>query len=108
MSKERIKLIINEEIVLWLAEDYDTEYLVRMLLDDGQKCFRDIIFGMLGDYIPLRFIDNWEEAREKFNKTTYKGMPLGDYYENENEIGEYPEHVYFDIVGAWWEEENDE
>ena len=118
MKTKYIKLIINEDIVPWIVQDFNKNDFINMLEDirylseDRKKeyDFRSEVFSMLGDFMPITFIDNWKEVKVQLNKTTYKGMPLGDYYENELEIryGDHPEHIDFDPVGAWWKEVNDE
>ena len=57
----------------WMLDDFSKESILDACMD-GKYSPRDYALDCQGDWIPIQYIDNWEEIRSVLNKIDVKSF----------------------------------
>lgn len=66
-------IYLTNDFAEWILDDYSKEEILDACMD-GKYSPRDYALDCQGDWIPIQYIDNWEEIRSILNKIDVKSF----------------------------------
>jgi len=105
--KKTITVKLNYHFIDWILEDFSTSVLAEAWSEGNS--IEDFAIGVMGDFIYIEHINNWEEIKPKLNESYYdennydfvskdKGVLFGDWCEEKYEFVPFSETDKYEIV----------
>ena len=81
-------IYLTNDFAEWILDDYSKEEIIEICID-GKYSLKDYALECQGDWIPINYIDNWEEVKAVLNKIDVKSF-----------IKEHEDSI---LTNRWWD-----
>jgi hypothetical protein len=108
VDMKTITVELTYDFVRWILEDFSSSDIIEHIRG-GTASIEDLAISVMGDYVYLNHINNWEEIKPKLNESYYdaknwefvskgKGVLFGNWCEENEEFAPFSKTDKYKII----------